>query len=164
MTQTFNNVKNTFNIRECLMTDLEGIVLLNKLAFCENENYDTNIVHNWDGTNYFEKCIQSAIEMQNHFFFVLTNDRGIVGYVNGYIEKSEYMKEPRCEVENIGIHPEFQNQGGMNILMEEVTKFMKKNNVTLMSVEIFAKNQRMKNILENKGFEQVDIVYRKRIV
>ena len=151
-------------IRKAEMKDLESIRKLNQELFMnENKNFDNTIDVDWSLGNEHKKDYINAIK--NNFCFVALDGKKIVGYVVGYVRKSETYRNigKLAELDNMSILEEYRSKGIGSKLVEEFKKWAKSQNVDRLRVTASAGNIGAIKFYKKEGFEDYDLTFEQEI-
>lgn len=121
-------------IRKMLDSDIEDISLLEKRIFKNPWSYES-----------FKGALENDF---SHYFIVKKNDE-IIGYFGMIIVLDE------CQIHNIGILSEEQNNGYGNKIMEFIIDYCNKNNINYITLEVREYNFKAIKLYEKYGFKKM---------
>lgn len=151
------------NIRKAEITDLEKITWLNTKIFIRNAEYDSDMVPRFAETEEGRKYFKDAIERSDGCFFVVEENREIIGYVNGGKMDLPYRKSKYFQIENLGVLPSNKRKGIGTALLNKITTWAKEQGYEKIYIESYAKNDEALAFYRKHGYEEIDISLEKAI-
>ena len=146
------------NIRKATAKDLKAVQKLNKMLFDkEIADFDPTLNSEWsfgkDGTSYFKKRIAEGS------VFVAVDNKSIVGYLAGGIEKLESWRTIKklAVVESMFVLEEYRSQGIGKQLFNEFIKWCKSKKIKRIKVVASAQNTKGIEFYRKNGFKDYDL-------
>ena len=103
-----------------------------------------------DFWNY--EVLKSELESSNSYFFVAKNNSGeIVGFAGIKVILDE------ADIMNIVVKKDFRNNGIGSLLLDNLLKYAKKNNILSIMLEVNEKNTPAILLYKKYGFEQISV-------
>jgi len=149
-------------IRRAAIDDLKSVQHLNDLLFKHDGQFDETVCTGWtygdSGENYFRSMIE------NEFVWVAENEADVIGYLAGsYKNKELYSNETYAELNDMYVLEEFRKQGAGKLLFDKFNSECKRKGIKAIRVTASAKNSGAINFYKKNGFDEFDIILRKRI-
>lgn len=154
------------NIRGAGAPDVKLLQDLNHKIMVNNFQFDEKINSDWEATEYGRKFFEERCTDSKWHTIIAEADGKPVGYLNGGLDNFGYRKtgaQKVAVIENVGVIPEFQNQGIGKLLVENFFAWTKKQGAFQVQVVCFAKNSQALDWYKQLGFEQSDIVMQKEV-
>ena len=150
-----------FTIRKATKKDLEAVQKLNLLLFKYDVAFDETLNMNWTfskvGTDYFNSRIESE------FVYVAEANGKIIGYLAGsFNNQVSYSHEVYAELENMFVMDEWRRHGVGKALCQEFFAQCEQRKIKSIRVTASAKNSRAVAFYKNIGFEEFDLVLKRR--
>ena len=96
--------------------------------------------------------LQTDIKNQNYYYLVAKDeDKKIIGYIG-----LSYILE-NADIISIVVHKDYTHQGIACLLLQEIFKFAKENNVQKIMLEVRKTNIPAQKLYEKHGFKQISI-------
>lgn len=124
-----------FNIREMEVKDIEIISQLEKKIFKNPWSFES-----------FNEALKNEF---CHYFIVESNDK-VIGYFGLLLILDE------CQVHNIGIIEEEQNNGFGNKIMQFMLNYCKEKNISFITLEVREYNFKALHLYYKYGFKKVN--------
>ena len=128
--------KNNYLISEMKIEDLENIKDILEVDFDEFWNYET---------------LKEELESNFSKYFIAKQNDNIVGFAGLKIILDE------AEIMNIVTKKEERHQGIGKLLLNEIIKISKENNIYLINLEVNAKNTIAINLYKKYNFKEVGL-------
>ncbi|HHX66957.1 MAG: ribosomal protein S18-alanine N-acetyltransferase [Miniphocaeibacter sp.] len=123
-----------FNIRKMVHSDIDAISELERKIFKNPWSYES---------------FKSALNNEYAHYFVVEKNNELIGYFGMLIVLDE------CQIHNIGIIEEEQNQGYGNKIMEYIINYCKENNINFISLEVREYNFKAIHLYSKYGFKKM---------
>lgn len=139
-----------FNIRRASLKDVKTLNLLfQKLLEYERENYDKNIKDNLNVNSYFNKKLEEI----DNIVLVAEVNKVIVGYLFGYIDKTNKIKkELEASINSIYVDGNYRNIGIGTSLINNFIDDVKKENVKYIYIDNLLDNNIARYLYNKLGF------------
>lgn len=144
-------------IRRATIEDVKTLQELNKEVFIDNYKYDKDLVMDWalgePGKKYFEGVLtdpQCAV-------FIAEESEREIGYISASRKKSSYRKSSYCEIDNMGVIPEYRSQGVGAKLMTKLKAWAKESGYEKLYVSSYFHNNRAVAFYIRNGFAEFDL-------
>jgi diamine N-acetyltransferase len=144
-------------IRPATQDDLSDLQILNDEIFIDNRKYDIDLDLNWakgsSGESYFRELLNNK-----EAFCIIAEDVGKkIGYLAAGPKDIDYRKSKYCEVENMGVLPDYKSQGIGKALMEKSFEWAKSKGYQKMFVNAYIQNVPAISFYKKNGFSEIDI-------
>lgn len=151
-------------IRPATKKDIEPIRVLNTKIFEEiNTRCNPDIVPQFAQTQAGEKYFIDAFNRADGCFFVAENHEGLIGYVSGGAKPFTYRKSRYFEIDNLGVTPEYQNQGIGKQLLNTIASWAKDHGYQKIYIESYFKNTKAIAFYKKHGYQEIEISLEKEI-
>jgi ribosomal protein S18 acetylase RimI-like enzyme len=151
-------------IRKASLKEVREIQKLNTAIFEETNtlcdaDYTPAFAESDVGRQYFMDAISS-----NESIFLVAEDKGrLIGYINGSKKIIPYRVRNFFEIDNLGVLPEYRNQGIGGELLRTITNKAKIAGFNKIYVNSYVKNTTAINFYKNQGFQEIDVSLEKGI-
>ena len=130
------------------------VELQNYIVDMDKEKY--NIISDEYREKYFEKTIEEVEKNNGKILLYLENNK-VVGLIAGIINNEETLeydfKAPkRGRITELIVSKNIRSKGIGSILLEEMTKYLKKNNCKDILIEVFGYNENAIKFYEKNGY------------
>ena len=103
------------------------------------------------------------IHNYNGCFFVAEDNDKIIGYASGGPKITPYRYSRYFELDLLAVHPESQQKGIGEMLLNEITSWAKDQGYQKIYVESYFKNTPAINFYKKHGYQEIDISLEKQI-
>ena len=130
------------------------VELQNYIVDMDKEKY--NIISDEYREKYFEKTIEEVEKNNGKILLYLENNK-VVGLIAGIINNEETLeydfKAPkRGRITELIVSKNIRSKGIGTILLEKMTKYLKKNNCKDILIEVFGYNENAIKFYEKNGY------------
>ena len=134
--------------------------MFEKLLEYERKNYDKNIKKGVKINSFFNK----KIDNNNYIILVCIIERELIGYISGYIDDDNKIKEDiEVCIESFYIEEKYRNKGIGTNLINEFIKYSKNLNIKYISIDNFVENSCAKYLYNKLGFKLLKENRRKEV-
>lgn len=153
------------NIRKAKIEDLKVIQELNAgLLKKENEDFGQNFESSWAFSKEGEKEISDWIQSENSLVLVAEENGKIVGYLAAQVRVMPWRNPSKnIELTELFVLSEHRSKGFGSDLMKEFLAWCKEKDIQGVKLEATAKNKSAINFYKKHGFEDKEIVFRKKL-
>lgn len=124
--------------------------LFESLLIYERNLFDENIKSNINITSYFNKKIND----DNYIILVASIDKVIIGYICGYIDSDNKIKEEiEVNIESLYVEDKYRNNGVGTHLINEFINIAKSLDIRYVLIDNFINNKSAKNLYDKLGFK-----------
>lgn len=151
-------------IRPATFKDLDNILTLNTQIFEDiNQSLDNDLVPHFSQTNQGIQYFKEAISNTQGCFFIAEDKDQLIGYTNGTPKDLPYRRSRYFEIENLGVLPQYQNQGIGTKLFNTITQWAKDHHFQKIYILSYAQNHTAINFYQKHGYQIVDLGLEKEI-
>lgn len=126
--------KSDYILRKAMMTDLPAIMVIEQLCFADD--------------CFSEQQFAYLIRHAKGWFYVITHREQIVGYASLLSNaRTHYLR-----IYSIAIHPEFKGKGLGQMMMEQIIRTAKNNNMEKITLEVNVFNKTAIILYKRNGF------------
>ncbi len=147
------------NVRQAKPEEVEDIITLNTAIFRDlnlqfDRDYDQDFFSRTpEGQKYFIE----AVENKDGCFLVAEKNGQLIGYANGERKKVFYRHGKYFEIDNVGVHPDWQGKGIGKQLLDTIIAWAKNQGYTKVYLQSYYNNDKAIQFYKNQGFEPIDI-------
>jgi ribosomal protein S18 acetylase RimI-like enzyme len=153
----------SYNFRRAEISDLDGILAFNNIAFANNRKWDEDSVIDYASTPEGAKYFSDAIKDKKGCFFICEENGHLVGYATGAAMDVNYRKSKYFELISIGVHPNRLGQGVGKALLEKITRWAKSKRFQKIYLNCYIKNKSAIDFYTSQGYSAIDICMEKDI-
>ncbi|AJR03053.1 GNAT family N-acetyltransferase [Siansivirga zeaxanthinifaciens] len=152
-------------IRKAILSDIDKALLITKA--CAREMIH-NHIYQWNDAYPNKKAFETDFNRDE--FYVLEHNNTVIGCITiSTFMDAEYHDVPwltpndnNLYVHRLAVHPEHQNKGYANELMQYAETFARKNNFNSVRLDTFSQNQKNLSFYEKRGYKRLSEIYFER--
>lgn len=152
-----------FHIRAALPTDNDFILSLAS-RFSDFDLPEWRTASEVDSTN--RRLLQKALEQPEPGSAVFVAEAGngqLAGFIHLETEADFFGGSPHGYVSFVGVDKAFEGQGVGHILMNQAETWTRQQGYGLLTLYVFAGNQRAQHLYQRNGFRQELVKYAKEV-
>ena len=150
-------------IRQAKKNEWKLIQKLNNYVFLADKDNDDDLNLDWPfskrGVKYYKNLANGKY---GHCLIAYLGGKA-VGYIALAKKNFGYRKSRYVEVENIGVRPEYRSQGIGKKLINEATKWAKKQNASKLYISAYWGNKKAINFYKKNGFYEIGLELDKKL-
>lgn len=136
---------------------------LNDKAFIDNPKYDADFDSNWSKSIYAKEYFTELLNNPQAVCMIVEDGSISIGYAAVAPKLVRYRHSRYCEVQNIGIIPEYRKRGIGKKLIWECCKWAKAQGYQKIYLNSFFKNKNAIEFYKKNGFSPIDISLEKTL-
>ncbi len=151
------------NIRIARKDEVSELQELNSKAFADNPKFDSDFFKEWSFSKYAKNYYTNLLSNPEAICLVVEEDNQLIGYAAIVPKTIHHRLSKYCEIENIGIVPEYRRQGIGKKLLEECCKWARSKGYQKIYLNSYFKNTNALSFYRQNGFAEIDISLEKAL-
>src|SRR5437773_2747393 len=127
-------------IRTARKDEVGQLQELNNKAFTDNPKFDKDFYADWSFSEYAKNYYTNLLNNPEAVCFIVEDDEKMVGYAAVAPKTVNHRLSKYCEIENIGIIPEYRKQGIGKRLIEQCCNWAKSKGYQKIYLMSYFKN------------------------
>lgn len=151
-------------IRQVNKDEISDIQALNDEVFIDNSKYDPDLDLSWAKGEKGRKYFIELLNDPESLCLIVEDGNRKVGYLAVGPKHIEYRLSRYCEIQNMGVIPEYRSQGIGKVLMDECFSWARAQGYQKVFVNSYIKNQGALDFYKENEFEEIDISLEKSVL
>lgn len=156
-------MQKSLKIRKAESAEIKQLQVLNDLIMIDNPKFDSDLMPDWGKSEQGRRYFQELLNNKSAICFVAEEQGALVGYVAARPKDFGHRLSKYVELENLGVIPEYQNQGIGKKLYGAFVTWAKKQGFEKVYLASYFANSKARGFYENIGFNPIDIAYEKNL-
>ncbi len=136
---------------------------LNDKAFIDNPKYDEDFDSNWSHSKYAKEYFTELLNNNRSVCMIVEDGSTSIGYAAVAPKPILYRHSRYCEIQNIGIIPEYRKRGIGKKLMPECFKWARSQGYQKIYLNSFFNNKNAIEFYKKNGFSEINISLEKTL-